>query len=153
MVNLYENLQEMLEREVEKIVQRGELDQNSLCNLDKLIDVIKDTEEITAMRQYGGGEYSGRGNGGMYRMYNNGNYSYNGRDAYGMNGSENYSGGGYQYRYYDDYGSNGMNGMNGRSGNGDKNHMVSLMHQAMDMASSNEEREEIRQMIRKIENK
>lgn len=142
MVNLYESLQDMLEREVEKIVQRGELDQNSLCNLDKLIDVIKDTEEITAMRNYGG-EYSGG------RMnYNNG-YSNRYYDNRNMN----------RYQYDDhysngmSYGQNGMNSNNGYSGHGDKNHMLSLMHEAMDMASTNEEREEIRQMIRKIENK
>ena len=140
----YENALEMVEREIDNITKRGELNQNDLCNLDKLIDISKDIETIFAMKDYGYSDdyydngYSGRamrngrGNGRMYDGY----YSYD-------NGNYNRSYGGHERNEQ----------MNGYSGHGDKKHMLDLMYDAMNQASTNDDREEIRKMIQKLEQK
>ena len=137
-MDLYNDILGIVEREIENIVRIGALDQNSLCNLDKLIDISKDIETIKAMKESG---YSGN------------NYD----DGYTTRGYRNIREGSYNRvnDYNSRYNSNATNGMNDNrySMHGDKKHMLDLMYEAMDMASSNDEREEIHKMIQKIEHK
>lgn len=146
MIDMYVKLQDMLEAEIDKIVKDGQITQTSLCNLDTLVDVIKDLEEIKAMQDYGG--YSGRD--GM--MYNDG---YSGRDTYGNNSSGNYMRYRNYGRNYDNRSSYGysQNGQSNYSRDGGKEHMISLMEEAMDHATTKEERDEIMKMIEKLDRK
>ena len=134
---MYSELRNIVEKEIDNIVKKGSLDQNSLCNLDKLIDIVKDIKEVSGDYESGYSGYRGY-------IYNDG---YSGRMM--NNGSENYSDygrGNYQYNGYMNY-----NNMDNRySGNGEKAHMLSLMEEAMRHASNNEERDEIRKMIEKM---
>ena len=148
MIEMYDKLKDMLENEVDKIVKDGQVTQTTLCNLDTLIDVIKDIEEIKEKEDFG---YSGRrGRGGM--MYD---------DGYSRNGYENYNRGSsydgrYDNRYYDDRGRDGYMKYEGDlhySGTGSKDHMISLMKDAMSQATTQEEHDEIMKMIKKMENK
>lgn len=136
MYDLYENLKNTMETEIDKIVKRGNIDQNDLCNLDKLVDIVKDIKELESMSDSG---YSGRGYGNFY-WGDSPNRHYNG----------NYSG-----RYYNDGLSNNpmmfdnnnqYSGMNNPQNYGNKEHMASLLKEAMQY-SNNEEREQISRML------
>ena len=122
MVELYDNLQEMLEAEIEKIVKSGQITQSSLCNLDTLVDIAKDVEEIKTYQDKG---YSGR----RGVIYNNSYYD-DRRDG--------------RYMKYE--------GDIHYSNTGSKEHMLSLMRDAMNNATTQEEHDEIMKMIKKMEN-
>ena len=132
---MYDELRDIVEKEIDNIVKKGSLDQNSLCNLDKLIDIVKDIKEVNVGYE---DNYSG------YRgyIYNDG---YSGR-MMNNRGSENYNDYGRSNYQYDGY-MNYSNMNNRYSGNDEKAHMLSLMEEVMRHASNNEEREEIRKMI------
>lgn len=135
MTEMYDRLKDMLETEIDKIVKDGQITQTSLCNLDTLVDIVKDIEEIKEKYDYG---YSGRG-GRM--MYNDG---YSGRDDR------------YDNRYYDNRGRDGYMRYEGDlrySGTGNKEHMISLMKDAMNQATTQEEHDEIMKMVKKMEGK
>lgn len=140
MSKVYDNLRDMIEGEIEGIVKIGELNQNSLCNLDKLVDIAKDIEEIEKHQEdrYG---YSG------YR----GNYD----DGYSRRGREMYENDRYDNRYRSPRETDGYIRYEGDmkySGDmGNKEHMLSLMRQAMEQATSQEEHDEIMKMVKKIE--
>lgn len=125
---MYNRIFDMLNCEIEKIENKGELNQASLDNLDKLVDIIKDLQTIEAMnfaeeRNYGysNGMDSNRGR----MMYNDGGASYG--------------------RYY--------RGRNGYSYDNNRNGMIEHLQRAMDQATSEDERNEIRQMIDRINNR
>lgn len=129
---IYEDVLDLVEEEIDKIVKKGELDDKCLEYLDKLVDISKDVETITAMRgESGNGGYSSRGGysyeGGGGRS--NGN-SYRGRNSMGRYSSRN----SYDYR-------------NGYSG--DEN-MRMRLEQMMDEAPSDREREAIRRAIEQM---
>ena len=44
-LQMYENLHDMLEQEISKIQSKGELDPQSLDNLDKLMRTVKNTDK------------------------------------------------------------------------------------------------------------
>lgn len=128
---MYDRLYDMINCEIDKIANKGELNVASLDNLDKLVDIIKDLQTIDAMsyaeeRDYG---FSNSGYSNRNRMmYNDGGYSY-GRYYRGRNM------GGYSYN------------------DGGRGEMMNHLEQAMSQASSEEERNEIRQMIEKMQNR
>ena len=139
MNDMYRRLIDILEDEISKIVKDGEVTQASLCNLDTLIDVVKDIHEITAMedREYGYSGYRGM-------VYNDG---YSGHDSYRYNDFDNRS------RYDDIKNDNRYMKYEGDmrySGNGEKDHMISLMEEAMELATSKEDKDEIMKMIHKM---
>lgn len=83
MVDVFNGIREMVNCELMKMTQKGELDKAMLENLDKLVDILKDLDEIE------NGGYSQRGynygydNGNSYRYMpynrnNGGNYSRHG---------------------------------------------------------------------------
>ena len=139
MTEMYDRLKDMLETEIDKIVKDGQITQTSLCNLDTLVDIVKDIEEIKEKYDYG---YSGRGGRMMYNDGYNNNYS--GRDYERDN------------RYYDNRGRDGYMRYEGDlrySGMGNKEHMISLMKDAMNQATTQEEHDEIMKMVKKMEGK
>jgi hypothetical protein len=83
---------ELLKQVQEKIkeILDSDITPNNLENLDKLVDIFKDTKEVECMYNYGNygrgsyGEYSGRRPG--YDSY--GNYDNYGRDEYGRRGRD-----------------------------------------------------------------
>ncbi len=146
MNDMYMKLTDILEDEISKIVKDGEVTQTSLCNLDTLVDVIKDIQEITSRKEYDS-EYSSR-----RMMYNDG---YSGRNSYGRENTSNYNRG----SSYDDWNDNmrtsdrymRYEGDLHYSGDGEKEKMISLMEEAMRHASTKEEKDEIMKMIQKMD--
>lgn len=55
-LQMYENLHDMLEQEISKIQSKGELDSQSLDNLDKLMRTVKNTDKCID-RESGGQSY------------------------------------------------------------------------------------------------
>lgn len=87
-MHVYEDLKEMLCRELEEITRKGELTAGSLDTVDKLTHSIKSIETIIAMNEYGdnysfadGGMSNARGGnrGGGRSYHGDGGYSYAGR--------------------------------------------------------------------------
>ena len=128
---MYEGVYEMLNCEIDKIEKKGELNSASLDNLDKLVDIVKDLQTIEAMADYDSTEgFSKSG-----RYYDD-DMSYR-------------RGGNYSRGYY--AGRNSMRG--GYSRDDGKKDMIEHLEKAMRMASSESEKEEIRHMIEKMENR
>lgn len=103
-LQMYENLRDMLEKEVTGIEKKGELDPQGLDNLYKLMTALKVTDRCIEREQGGGESFANRRSYGSNRMMP---MSY---DSYGS------------YDSYDSYGSyeNGMsNARRGRDGDGD----------------------------------
>lgn len=75
-LQMYENLHDMLEQEISKIQSKGELDSQSLDNLDKLMRTVKNTDKC--IDREGGGQSYGR----SYGM----NYDMMPMESYGMRG-------------------------------------------------------------------
>ena len=74
MADVFNGIREMVNCELMKMTQKGELDKAMLESLDKLVDILKDLDEI----ENGNGGYSQR------RMYD---YDYDNRNSYrGGNG-------------------------------------------------------------------
>lgn len=100
-VQMYENLRDMLEQEINKIQSKGELDPQSLDNLNKLMATVKNVdkclerEQGMSGRSYGRSmESYGRNSRGSYDSYG-GSY-----DSYGRGGDSRGSYG----DSYDSYG-------------------------------------------------
>ena len=66
-LQMYENLHDMLEQEISKIQSKGELDPQSLDNLDKLMRTVKNTDKCID-REGGGQSYGSYNN---MRSYDN----------------------------------------------------------------------------------
>ena len=66
-LQMYENLHDMLEQEISKIQSKGELDPQSLDNLDKLMRTVKNTDKCID-REGGGQSYGNRMSYGRYDM-------------------------------------------------------------------------------------
>lgn len=132
--HIYEDILDMVEEELDKIVKKGDLDDKCLDYLDKLVDISKDVETITAMR----GEYG-----------NNENGTYSMRRPYfyddGMSDGS-YHRGGYQNR--DSMGRYSRN-MGGNYGNGYRSNgdMRMKLEQMMNEATTEHEREAIRNAL------
>ena len=130
---MYEGVYEMLNCEIEKIEKKGELNSASLDNLDKLVDIVKDLQTIEAMADYDNTE----------------GFSKTGRYYYDDNDMSYRRGGNYSRGYYT--GRNSMRG--GYSRDDGKKDMIEHLEKAMHMANSESEKEEIRHMIEKMENR
>jgi len=132
-----EKLHKLLDCEIDKIGAKPELNDASLQNLYKLVDVKKDLMEIAEKEM----EIEDMESGNSNRYYNyadNGN-SYR-RGGMSMNGGRIYARGGSSRRNY---------GYSMDSGNGDE--MFDYLEEAMRHASSEQEREAIRQTMMKLD--
>lgn len=128
-LDIYEDLKEMVEDEIDKILKKGELDEKCLEYLYKLTDIAKDVETIMAMHEYGGEEQ------GYSRMYPY--YSYD--DGMSMK-KRPMMDDGYSYRYRDSMGRYAR----GYSREGD---MRMKLEQMMSEATTEHERNAIREAL------
>lgn len=131
----YEELKELLCRELDEITEKGELSAGSLETVHKLTDSIKNIDKIMMLEEDGysqGGDWEARGMYG-HHSYDEGGNSYRARKRDSMG------------RYSRDDGR-----MYSRDGS-EKEHMVRKLREMMDGASG-QEREIIRKCINKIEN-
>lgn len=123
----YEELKELLCRELDEITEKGELSAGSLETVHKLTDSIKNIDKIMMLEEDGysqGGDWEARGVYG-HHSYDEGGNSYRGRKRDSM-------------------------GRYSRDGS-EREHMVRKLREMMDGAST-QERETIRKCINKIEN-
>lgn len=132
-----DKLCKLLDGEIDKIAAKPELNDATLSNLYKLVDVKKDLLEIEEKEmEMDGGMESGNSN-RMYPMYARGGNSYR-RDG----------GNSYRYmprRYYDGGGYSMDNAPMGE----DK--MFDHLEEAMKYAGNEQEREAIRQVMMKLD--
>jgi len=89
-LQMYENLHDMLEQEISKIQSKGELDPQSLDNLDKLMRTVKNTDKCID-REGGGQSYGNRMSYGHYDMMPMDSYGMSmGRDRDGRFSRDNF---------------------------------------------------------------
>lgn len=129
---IYEDIKEMVENELSNIAKKGEIDEKCLTHLDKLVDIIKDIDTITAMKEYSDDD----GYSTMYTPhYYDGGNSYRARDMRGRYSRDD----GYNMRYSRD---NYSRGGYSRDGN-----MRDKLERMMDEAQTQAERDAIRQAL------
>lgn len=125
MQKTFDKLRDMIGSEMDQITSRGELDENSLACTYKMVDILKDLGEIEM---------------------NDGGYSQRYMPQYPMN---SYGMGGNSYRnnntmYRGNSYRNSYNGMGGYSRTGDT---MDKLHQMMNEAQTEHERETIRRVM------
>lgn len=125
MQKTFDKLRDMIGSEMDQITARGELDENSLACTYKMVDILKDLGEIEM---------------------NDGGYSQRYMPQYPMN---SYGMGGNSYRnnntmYRGNSYRNSYNGMGGYSRTGDT---MDKLHQIMNEAQTEQERETIRRVM------
>lgn len=141
---VYENAQDMMICELDKLIQKNEVSPTTLEYMDKIVDIIKDLDEIldgedmrmsdgNSQRSYGRYNYNRMGNMNSYRNDMRGNYSRS-----NSRGNANY---------------NNMNGLDGNSQGNGKKEMIDHLYMAMDNSSNEDERKRIQRMISEIEGK
>ena len=132
---VYENAQDMMICELDKLIQKKEVSPTTLEYMDKIVDIIKDLDEILD------GEEARMTDGNSQRGYNRyyGRNSYRSGDPYG--------------NYMRNNSRNNMNGLDGNSQGNGKKEMLDHLYMAMDSSSNEDERKRIQRMINEIEGK
>lgn len=139
---VYENAQDMMICELDKLIQKSEVTPTTLEYMDKIVDIIKDLDEVI------GNEEMYMADGNSQRNYGRYGYSrmnsYRGSDMRGMyaRNSRNSMANGTD-----------MNGLNGNSQGNGKKEMLDHLYMAMDNSSNEDERKRIQRMISEIEGK
>lgn len=154
----YYDVKEMLHRELQEIVKKGELSAGSLETIDKLLNSIKNACKITMYEEYKEDGYSyadgdmdmssyayargnGRGRGSNAKRDSMGRYSSEGgySNARGDRGGYRTSNRGYSraggYSYDD----------------GEKEEKIDMLREMMQEVSSDEERRTLQKIIRRME--
>lgn len=143
-MEVYYNVKDMLKKELEDIVRKGELSAGSLDTIDKLLDSIKDACKIIMYEEYSEDGYSyadgdhdmadysyARGRGSRAKRDSMGRYS--SEYPYGT-GRRMYARRGGRYSYADD-----------------KDEKIEMLRDMMNESSSDEERRAIQKIIRRME--
>lgn len=138
-----EKIKNMLCEELEEIANKGELSSGSLDTIHKLTDTIKNIDKIEMLEEdggysQGGGDWEARGTYGRHGYHHENSY-----DG-GMRGGYHDGGNSYRGRKRDSMGR--------YSKDDGKDHMIKKLHEMMDDAESEKEREAIRRCIQQIEN-
>lgn len=144
-MHIYYDAKEMLHKELEEIVKKGELSAGSLETIDKLLNSIKNACKIIMYEEYSEDGYSyadgdrdmseysyARGRGSNARRDSMGRYSSEGGYS-NARGRRMYSRRGYSY------------------GDGDKEEKVEMLREMMQEVNSDEERRALQKIIRKME--
>lgn len=144
-MHTYYDAKEMLHKELEEIVKKGELSAGSLETIDKLLNSIKNACKIIMYEEYSEDGYSyadgdrdmseysyARGRGSNARRDSMGRYSSEGGYS-NARGRRMYSRRGYSY------------------GDGDKEEKVEMLREMMQEVNSDEERRALQKIIRKME--
>lgn len=124
------DLKNVLEKEITKVVSKGEIAPTEVKVIGDVVDILKDIETICAMKDYADDDHS-------YAMPTRG-YS-----------TERYSRRNPEY-YYDDY-SNKRDSRGRYSRHTEKDEMIGKLEKMMRNASSEEERMDISECIEKLE--
>lgn len=138
-MHIYEELKEMLCKELEEITRKGELSAGSLDVVDKLTHSVKSLETIMAMEEYGDDysrdysrrrSYDGEMNDGTSTRRSRGRRSYAGRkrDSMGRYTRDGYS--------YDDA----------------REDMIADLHEVMNETQDEKLKSEVKKFISKVEN-
>ncbi len=144
-MHTYYEAKEMLKKELDNIVKKGELSAGSLETIDKLLNSIKNACKITMYEEYAEDGYSyADGDADMSdyayaRASGRGRGSNASRDSMGRYSSRGYSNRGYSRRgrySYDD---------------GDKQEKMDMLREMMNEVSSDEERRALNKIIRRME--
>ena len=140
-----DRLKSVLETEIDKVVEKGELTPAEIKPLGEIADIYKDIETICAMEEYKDDDMS-------YAMSNRG-YSSERMSRY----PERMYRGSYDYAYddmsYNDRMSNarGMNSRDNYSRHSEKEEMISKLEMKLKNAKTPQERESIMECIRTLE--
>lgn len=149
-MHTYYELKDMLKKELDQIVKKGELSAGSLETIDKLLNSIKNACKITMYEEYkeDGYSYADSDMDMSNYSYARGRGSNARRDSMGRYSSE----GGY---------SNARNGRDGRGGysrrngysyaDGEKEEKIELIRDMMQEVSSDEERRALQKIMRRYE--
>lgn len=148
-MHTYYELKDMLKKELDDIVKKGELSAGSLDTIDKLLNSIKNACKITMYEEYkeDGYSYADSDMDMSNYSYARGRGSNARRDSMGRYSSE----GGY---------SNARGNRDGRGGysrrgysydDGDKQEKVEMLREMMQEAGSEEERRTLQKLIRRME--
>ena len=148
-MHTYYELKDMLKKELDQIVKKGELSAGSLETIDKLLNSIKNACKITMYEEYkeDGYSYADSDMDMSNYSYARGRGSNARRDSMGRYSSE----GGY---------SNARGSRDGRGGysrrgysydDGDKQEKVEMLREMMQESGSEEERRTLQKIIRRME--
>lgn len=151
-MNTYYDAKDMLKKELDEIVKKGEMSAVSLDTIDKLLSSIVHACKIIMYEEYAEDGYSyadgdmdmsnysyargnGRGRGPNARRDSMGRYSREGGNSYarGNRGGYSRAGGGYSYA------------------DGEKEEKMELIRDMMEEASSEEERRALKKIMRRYE--
>lgn len=142
-MHTYYDAKEMLHRELEQIVKKGELSAGSLDTIDKLLNSIKNACKIIMYDEFDEGGYSQEGgsmmNGNSYAQRRDSMGRYSRRGYSNARGSRGGSRGGYSRT-------------GGYSYDDGKDEKIEILRDMMDEASSEDERRVINKLIRRMEN-
>ena len=133
-MHTYEEIKEMLCKELEQITKKGELTAGSLETVDKILNSIKNAHKIIMYEEYEDGDYS-RNDG----MSMEGGYSTRRRDAMG------------RYTRKGDYVDRGGRAYKGYSYDAGKEEKIEALREVMNDANSEEEKRIIHKIIRRME--
>lgn len=151
----YYELKDMLKKELDQIVKKGELSAGSLETVDKILNSIKNACKITMYEEYkeDGYSYADSDMDMSNYSYARGRGSNARRDSMGRYSSE----GGYSREggYSNARGSRDGRGGYSRRGysydDGDKQEKVEMLREMMQEAGSDEERRTLQKLIRRME--
>lgn len=137
-MHMYEELKEMLCKELEEITRKGELTAGSLDTVDKLTHAIKSIDTIVAMEEYSD-DYSYRG-------------SYD-REGDGMSGARRrtYDGRSYARGRNAKRDSMGRYSRDGYSYDDAKDDMINNLHELMQDTHDERTKQEFKKFINKLE--
>lgn len=144
----YSKIKKLVECEIDKISAIPEMNDTSLAHLDKLVDIIKDIDEIEG-REMSIDGYSQRT---MYGYYDDGvipdgaNSYRNGMSYRNYRGGNSYRGN----RMYNNGSS--YTGMRGYSMHGGKDELMDHLEMAMNSAQSEQERQAIKELMNEMSN-
>lgn len=146
MEKTFETLREIIKQEMDDILARGEMDENTLCCIYKMVDILKDLGEI---------EMSEEGFSNMYMppyAFESSMNSYDGYNREGMSmadgrsmrGRRSYSRGNRSYR-----GGRSYRGYS-RDGYSNEGNTMEKLQRLMDEASNDREREAIQKAMQSM---
>ncbi len=130
-IMIYEQASDMIAREIQKLVDKGNIDKETLCLIGEAIDVQKDLETLKVMKNEGG--------------YSRDDYSYDGQNN--RRGRPNRS---YDGDSWDNYSNRGRSYDN-MSSHGVTEQLIYKLEDAMNMAEDRQSREVIRMALEKLE--
>ena len=136
-LSIFESAQDMMICELDRIVQKKEVTPSTLDYLDKIVDIIKDLDEVSMNEEDRIGYEDGHSSRGS-RYYNRSSYRSGMYDGYPVRRGSSYGN--------DNY-------MGNSRGDTNKESMLNHLYAAYDTASNEEERKRIKRMIDEIESK